>query len=254
MLKIIQLPVLQDNYVYILHDEQSQQTAVIDPTLAEPVLAVLEQQQWQLNYILNTHHHADHIGGNSELKQQTGCTIVASAYDQSRIPGVDVTVHEGDQLSLGDYKLNIIDTLGHTLGHIAYYLPENATLFCGDTLFSMGCGRLFEGSAEQLWSSLQKLKALPAQTLVYCAHEYTQNNGKFALTLEPDNQQLLQRMLEVTACRQEHLSTVPSTLATELATNPFLRTDNTQLQQRLNLQGQSEVAVFTKIRQLKDVF
>lgn len=155
---------------------------------------------------------------------------------------------------LGDQRVTIIDTPGHTLGHIAYYVPESHALFCGDTLFGMGCGRLFEGSAEQLWRSLQKFKVLPQNTLVYCAHEYTQNNGNFALTLEPDNLDLQVRLADVRQRRQANLSTVPSSIADELATNPFLRTNNITLQNQLVMQGQSEIAIFTRIRQLKDVY
>lgn len=254
MLNIVQLPVLKDNYIYILHEPISKETAVVDPALAEPVLEFLIHRQWSLNYILNTHHHWDHIGGNTELKQHTNCQIMASVYDQQRIPGVDAAVSEGAHFYLGDQRVTIIDTPGHTLGHIAYYVPESHALFCGDTLFGMGCGRLFEGSAEQLWSSLQKFKALPQNTLVYCAHEYTQNNGDFALTLEPDNLDLQARLTNVRKRRQANLSTVPASIADELATNPFLRTNSIALQNQLAMPGQSEIAIFTRIRQLKDVY
>ncbi|NOT83899.1 MAG: hydroxyacylglutathione hydrolase [Methylococcaceae bacterium] len=254
MLNIIQLPVLENNYIFIIHEPESGETAVVDPAIAAPVLATLRQRQWSLKYILNTHHHWDHIGANVELKQVTGCQIAASAFDQQRIPGVDISLKEGDYVMLGALPLVIIDTPGHTLGHIAYYSAKASALFCGDTLFAMGCGRLFEGSAEQLWRSLQKFKALPKNTQVYCAHEYTQNNGYFALRVEPGNLSLQQRMTQVNKQRQQHLTTIPTTINAELATNPFFREDSIALQQYLNMQGKSSLAIFTALRRLKDSF
>ena len=213
MLTIVQLSALNDNYIYLLHEPQSQETAVVDPTIAEPILAFLDAQNWPLTYIFNTHHHWDHIGGNNELKSHTHCQIISSTVDQQRIPGVDKGVSSADSLFLGHQQIRILETPGHTQGHISYYAPESHALFCGDTLFGMGCGRLLEGTAAQLWQSLQKLKALPADTRVYCAHEYTQNNGCFALTVEPNNQPLQIRINQVQQLRQANLSTVPSTLA-----------------------------------------
>lgn len=254
MLNIIQLTALDDNYIYILHDSKSGDTAVIDPTLAAPVLAILQKNHWALKYILNTHHHWDHINANIELKQTTGCQIATSVFDQSRIAGADFGLHGGQTIYLGTYNIVIIDTPGHTQGHIAFYCSMAKALFCGDTLFAMGCGRLLEGSADQLWQSLQKIQALPIDTLIYCAHEYTQNNGLFALTLEADNLRLQQRMAHINTLRQLNLPTIPCTLADELATNPFLRTDSLPLQQKLNLVGASALTIFTALRQLKDHF
>lgn len=254
MLNIIQLTALEDNYIYIIHDPRSGDTAVIDPTLAETVLQVLHQNHWPLKYILNTHHHWDHINANVALKHLTKCQIATSVFDYSRIPGADFALQEGQSINLGEINITIIDTPGHTQGHIAFYCPTVNALFCGDTLFAMGCGRLLEGSAEQLWQSLQKIQALPLETRIYCAHEYTQNNGRFALTLEPNNLQLQQRVAHVNALRQLNLSTIPCTLADELATNPFLRTCSLSLRQTLNLVDASDVAVFTALRQLKDHF
>ncbi|MEQ1638545.1 MAG: hydroxyacylglutathione hydrolase [Methylococcales bacterium] len=254
MLNIIQLPALENNYIYIIHEPDSGETAVIDPTLAAPVLEVLKPNQWSLKYILNTHHHWDHIGANVELKQATGCQCAASVVDKTRIPAVDLTLKERDCIMLGALTIEVIDTPGHTLGHIAYYIPEANALFCGDTLFAMGCGRLFEGSAEQLWQSLQKLKALPKKTQVYCAHEYTRNNGRFALTVEPGNSQLQQRMAKVVQQRQHNLATIPTSIGDELATNPFLREDSPAIQQHLNMQKQPALAIFTELRRLKDSF
>ncbi len=252
MLDIIQIPVLTDNYIYLLHDSDSGETAVVDPAVAEPVLAVLNQKGWQLTYILNTHHHSDHVGGNVELKRQTGCQIIASEFDKHRIPSVDRGIKEHDVINLGTHSAQVIATAGHTSGHIVYYFAEDNALFCGDTLFVMGCGRLFEGSAAELWQSLQKLKALPPKTRVYCAHEYTQANGRFALTVEPDNIALQEKMIQVNELRANGLPTVPSTIGEELATNPFLRDLSSTLQAKFK--GIAPVELFAKLRRLKDSF
>ena len=188
MLTVVIIPLLNDNYSYLLHDPLANQTAVVDPALAEPVLAVLKQHQWSLDFIFNTHHHHDHIGGNQALKAQTGCQIIASAFDESRIPNVDIIVKDHDRIAVGSHTAQILATPGHTLGHIVFHFAEDKLLFCGDTLFAMGCGRLFEGTAEQLWQSLEKLKNLPPETQVYCAHEYTQANSRYANSVEPNNQ------------------------------------------------------------------
>lgn len=254
MLEIVTLPVLDDNYIYLVHDTVSGETAVVDPAVAEPVLTQLRQNNWKLTAIFNTHHHSDHVGGNLELKRQTGCRIIASGHDRNRIPGIDQTVNEGDVVSLGKQKARILFTPGHTLGHIVYYFEQDKLLFCGDTLFAMGCGRLFEGSAEQMWHSLQKLKTLPPDTQIYCTHEYTLNNGRFALTVEPDNPALRQRMLEVEKLRRENKPTLPSTLADELATNPFLREDSVGLQKTIAMAACAPIEVFARIRQIKDRF
>lgn len=255
MLQIVQLPALTDNYIYLLHEPVSGKTAAVDPAAAEPVLAALHEYGWRLDYILNTHHHADHVDGNLRLKQLTGCKIVGAAADSHRIPGIDIEVADGEQLRLGDQSLQIIATPGHTLGHIVYYCPESAVLFCGDTLFSLGCGRLFEGSAEQMWHSLQRLKALPSATQVYCAHEYTQANGRFAASLEADNPKLRQRIHEVDRLRAQNLSTLPSTISLELATNPFLREDSPSIRQALAADASvSSIEIFARIRRLKDQF
>lgn len=248
------LPVLYDNYIYLIHDPVSRETAVVDPALAQPVLDILKKNGWQLTYIWNTHHHSDHIGGNLQLKQLTGCKIIAAQADWDRIPGIDQGVNEGDVVLLGNHKANIIATPGHTRAHIIYHFAEDNILFCGDTLFVMGCGRLFEGTAEQLWHSFQKLKALPKATLVYCTHEYTQTNGRFALTVEPDNQCLQQRMIEVNRLRTNNQPTVPTTIAEELATNPFFREGSMELQKTIGMTSSKPVEIFAKIRRLKDCF
>ncbi len=240
MLTIHQIPVLTDNYIYLLHETITNETAVVDPAISEPVLNRLKKLGLSLNYILNTHHHHDHVGGNLALQAATGCKIVGSEQDKKRIPAIDIALKEGDLFQLGSEKMAVIETDGHTLGHIAFWFQQSKALFCGDTLFAMGCGRLFEGSAMQMWTSLNKLMALPEETQIYCAHEYTENNGRFALTIEPTNADLKFRMQQVKEYRQQGLATVPFLLVEELATNPFLRAKS--------------CSEFAQIRQLKDNF
>lgn len=254
MLEIVQIPVLNDNYVYLIHEPESRQTAVVDPAVYQPVIEALEQRNWKLTYVLNTHHHWDHVGANLELKQLTGCQVVGSASDRHRIPGIDISLDDGDQFDLGHQTARIISTPGHTSGHIVYYFCEGNALFCGDTLFSMGCGRLFEGSAEQMWQSIQKIKALPPETQLYCAHEYTLSNARFALTLEPNNEKLITKVEQAEQLRKENLSTIPSILSEELETNPFLRENSKEIQQMINVENHSPAQIFKKIRQLKDTF
>ncbi|MGY6276359.1 hydroxyacylglutathione hydrolase [Methylomonas sp. MgM2] len=255
MLEIVQLPVLTDNYIYLLHDSISGETAAVDPAIALPVIDALRKNGWHLDYIFNTHHHGDHVGANSELKRATGCKIVGAASDRNRIPGIDIAVSEGETVALGRHNFEIIETPGHTSGHIVYYCADSEALFCGDTLFSLGCGRLFEGSADQMWQSLQKLKTLPGNTRVYCAHEYTQANGRFALTIEADNSELQQRVKHVAELRRVDKSSVPSTIAQELATNPFLREHSAGVRQAVGASAEDRPAqVFAKVRALKDQF
>ncbi len=254
MLEIHQIPVLSDNYIYLIHDPVSKDTAVVDPAVSEPVLAALAERGWQLTHILNTHHHGDHIGGNLELKAKTGCTIIGAKQDRHRIPGIDVTVGEGDTVRLAGAEARVFEVPGHTLGHIAYWFAESDALFCGDTLFAMGCGRLFEGTAEQMWHSLTKLKALPGGTRVFCAHEYTEANGRFALAVEPDNRALIARMKEVIKQRRHGQPTVPSTMAEEWATNPFLRSEQKVLQRAIGMENQAAVDVFAELRRRKNGF
>lgn len=253
-LEVIQIPVLSDNYVYLAHEPETQQTAVIDPAVGGPVIDTLAAKGWTLTHILNTHHHADHTGANLELKQKTGCTIVGPKPDRDRIPGIDVEVSDGETYALGNAVAQVIDVPGHTRGHNAYWFKESDTLFCGDTLFALGCGRVFEGTHEQMWSSLGKLMDLPDATRVYCAHEYTQSNGRFALSVEPGNKDLQQRMAEIDQLRKEGKPTVPSTIGIEKATNPFLRPSSQNLQQTVGLVGAELVDVFAETRIRKDNF
>ena len=251
---VLTLPVLSDNYIYIIHEPNSKETAVVDPAIAQPVIDLLNGKGWNLNYILNTHHHSDHVGANLDLKKQTGCQIIGYGQDAQRIPGIDIKLKHGDEVILGNQIAKVIATPGHTLGHIVYYFAESNVLFCGDTLFSMGCGRLFEGTAEQMWHSLQLLKNLPKQTKTYCAHEYTLANSQFAITLEPDNKQLIKRIEEVNSLRAVNKTTIPSSLEQELMTNPFLREDSFALQESIDMVSMPPVEVFRKIRKLKDNF
>jgi hydroxyacylglutathione hydrolase len=254
MLQIEQLPVLSDNYVYLIRDPATGQTGVVDPAVAEPVLEALTRLGWHLTHIINTHHHPDHVGGNETLIRETGCTVVGPRADRARIPGIALEVGDGDTFALGDSCAQVFDVPGHTRGHIAYWFADSAALFCGDTLFALGCGRLFEGTPAQMWHSLSKLKALPATTRVYCAHEYTQSNGRFALSVEPSNPLLVARMRRIDELRAAGKPTVPSTLAEECATNPFLRPDSVEIQQALGLTGASPVDVFGATRARKDGF
>ncbi|HLJ62473.1 MAG TPA: hydroxyacylglutathione hydrolase [Stellaceae bacterium] len=252
-LDIRQIPVLKDNYVYLLHDEASGATAVVDPAVPEPVLAALSAARLTLTHILNTHHHADHVGGNEALKAATGCIIVGPRADRERIPLIDIELGEGDSFTLGTHTARIFDVPGHTRGHIAYWFKEDAALFCGDTLFIMGCGRLFEGTPEQMWRSLNKLRSLPPATRIFCAHEYTESNARFALTVDPGNEALIERMARVKEARAMDRPTVPGTLGEELLTNPFLRADQPALQAMAGAVG-DPIATFAEIRRRKDRF
>lgn len=254
MLEIQQVPVLNDNYIYLIHDSESGDTAVIDPAVAEPILTTLKHNNWQLKYIFNTHHHADHVGGNLSLKNHTGCQIAGCAADQQRIPGIDIKLVEGDTLKLGTHTIRVISCAGHTTGHIAFYIADTDALFCGDTLFAMGCGRLFEGTAKQMQQSLSKFTVLPLTTKIYCAHEYTAANAQFALSVEPDNPELLSAIELIKQLRSNNQPTVPTTLAQELATNPFLRTDSADIKKTLAMQNASELEVFTELRERKNRF
>jgi hydroxyacylglutathione hydrolase len=223
MLEIVAIPVLTDNYIWLVHDPAGGETVVIDPAEADPVLAEAARRGWRIGQIWNTHWHGDHTGGNSAIKAATGCHVAGPAGEAARIPGLDRALAEGDTIHLGAVKAQVWDVPGHTAGHIAYYLPEAKVAFVGDTLFAMGCGRLFEGTAAQMWRNLQRFAVLPPDTSLYCAHEYTLANGRFALTVEPDNAALAERVRAVADDRAAGRATVPTTVASERATNPFLR-------------------------------
>ena len=237
---IYQIPFGEDNYIYVLHDRAVNKTAVIDPGEFSAVQIFLEEKKLELDMILNTHHHFDHVGGNIKLKKEWGCKIYGYKQDARRIPGIDCLLEEDETFFIGSLKFKVLFTPGHTLGHIVFWNQENKILFAGDTLFAMGCGRLFEGSARQMFESLQLLKKLPSDSFVYCAHEYTLKNAKFALSLNSENAQLMQRFKRVLELRRNDKSTVPFVLEEEFLTNPFLKAES--------------VSDFSEIRKLRDQF
>jgi hydroxyacylglutathione hydrolase len=257
-MNIYQLPVLGDNYIFVLHDPQHNIAAVVDPAVAGPVLEKLAELKAPLVAILNTHHHSDHVGGNKTLlKHFPKAVVYASEADRGRIPGQQVFLTEGDRVPFGEQTAEVLFVPGHTSGHIAYYFAaatsqESSNLFCGDTLFSGGCGRLFEGTPTQMTDSLDKIRNLPDNTQVWCAHEYTLNNLKFALTVDAQNQSLQQRFREVQALRQQHEATIPAWLSVEKQTNPFLRWDSAILMDEMKTQD--PVQSFARLRGMKDRF
>ncbi|HTR87875.1 MAG TPA: hydroxyacylglutathione hydrolase [Reyranella sp.] len=253
-LEIVRIPVLSDNYVWLMREPQSGCVGVVDPAVAGPVLAEADKRHWKITHILNTHHHGDHIGGNREIKDATGCKIVAHGRDKARIPDIDVAVEDGDRFRFGEAESEVFFIPGHTSGHIAYAFRDQRALFCGDTIFALGCGKMFEGTPQQFWHSLERLRALPDDMRVYCAHEYTQSNAKFAVTIETDNQQLLARRASVDAARARNEATVPSLLGEEKQTNPFLRADLASLQKAVGMVGKDPASVFAEVRHRKDVF
>ena len=249
-LEIEIVPCLSDNYAYLV--KSGGQCAVVDPSEPEPVRAALAKKGWTLTHILNTHHHLDHCGGNLELKAETGATIVGPGKDRARIPGLEVGVDEGSGWEFDGRKVQVLEVPAHTRGAITFVIDGHA--FTGDTLFLMGCGRLFEGDPKMMWTSLSKLMALPDQTKIYCGHEYTQSNGRFALTLEPGNQALKARMDEVNALRAAGKPTVPASMGLEKQTNPFLRPDQPEIRKSLGMEKADTVAAFGEIRARKDRF
>ena len=251
-LAIQQFPCLKDNYGVLVHEPSSGLTAAIDAPCAATVLKVLTEKGWRLSHILTTHHHADHTGGNLSLKQETGCQVIGPRTESSRIPGIDVEVGEGDAIEFGAYRVRVLETPGHTLGHVSYWIPEASVAFVGDTLFAMGCGRVLEGSHEMMWHSLQKIAALPRETEIYCGHEYTLSNAQFGLTIEPDNVALRQRAHDVTALRAEGRPTLPTRIDLELDTNVFLRPHIAAIRNKLNMRAAADWRVFAEMRERKN--
>lgn len=252
--EIVTIACLADNYAFLLHDPASGATAVFDVPEVAPIMAALAARGWRLSDIVITHHHDDHIQGVAELRAATGAKVWGAVADAHRLPPLDHGVAAGDRITIGGLTGAVIAVPGHTIGHVAYHIPAAGAVFTADSLMALGCGRLFEGSAAQMWDSLQKLAALPPETLVCSGHEYTAANARFALTIEPDNPALISRIEEITAARAEGLPTVPSILATELATNPFLRAAQPGIAQRLGCDGHDAADVFARIRSLKDSF
>lgn len=253
-LEIYQFPTRSDNYGVLIHDSASGATAAVDAPEAEPIFAALKAKGWDLTEILITHHHADHTAGVAALKKKTGCTVYGPAREAGLIPGLDVEVREGDTVTVGGASAEVIDTPGHTRGHVSYYFPQDTAAFVGDTLFSVGCGKLLEGDAPTMWASLSKLAALPPETAVYCGHEYTGANCRFALTIEPENQALQARAVDVAENDANGRPSLPTTIGQELATNPFLRASSPEIQSRLGVEGQPLDVVFGEVRKAKDRF
>jgi hydroxyacylglutathione hydrolase len=246
---------LTDNYGALVHEPATGATACVDVPEAGPTLAALAERGWNLTDILITHHHADHIQGVPEVRAKfPNAKVWGPAKDSARIPFLDHQVKEGDTARVGALKAKVIETPGHTLGHIAYHFEDDAVAFCGDTLFSLGCGRVFETPHAVMWSSLAKLAALPGETQIYCGHEYTQTNGRFAITIEPDNSVLKARVEEIARLRADRRPTLPTNIAAELAANPFLRVEEPAIQAAVGMKGAEPGAVFAELRTRKDRF
>ena len=257
-LEVVQIPALSDNYAFLIRDESTQMTACVDTPELGPIADELDRRGWKLTHILNTHWHPDHTDANEALKSaHEGCVIIGPAGEADKIPGLDRPVGEGDTVSLGNgHDATVLDVGGHTLGHIAYHFAESRVLFCGDALFVLGCGRIFEGSPEQMCESvLGKIGALPDETIVYCAHVYSQSNAAFAVTVEPSNAELWTRKAQIDALRLAHRPTVPTTIGLEKRTNPFLRVNEAEVRRELGFDAAaSDAEVFAKVRAMKDSF
>lgn len=251
-LEIHQFLILDDNYAVLLHDAEAGVTGSIDAGDAEAIKAEADKLGWKITHIMTTHHHGDHTQGNKALKAETGCQIVGPRAEAGKVPGIDVELAEGDTFEFGDFKFQIFETGGHTAGHISYFEPNEKVAFVGDTMFALGCGRLFEGDARQMWQSLSKLKALPPETVVYCGHEYTEANANFALTIEPENEALQARVKEIKALRAAGKPTLPTTIGAELETSPFMRPDSAAIRKRFGMEGAADWEVFGEVRRRKD--
>lgn len=252
--QIISVPVLSDNYVHLIHDPATGATACVDPAIAGPVIEAAKARGWSISHVLITHPHADHTDGVPEIVQAFGAEVWGARQDMALIPKCDHGVGQGDVLEVGALSARVLDVPGHTAHHVAYHFAEAGALFPGDTLFSLGCGRLFGGTPEQMWDSLKKLRALPGDTQVYCAHEYTNANADFALSVDPDNADLQARADQVLRLRQSGSPTVPSSLEEEVRCNPFLRCDVEAFQRTLGLAGRNPAEVFAQVRRRKDNF
>lgn len=253
-LEIITIPCRSDNYAYLLKDEKSGEVALVDAPEAAPILATLAEKQWKLDHVLITHHHLDHVEGLAELLKAHDARVVGAKADAKRLPALDLEVEENDVIEIGDSRAQIIDVSGHTVGHIAFYFAADDAVFTADSLMALGCGRVFEGTKPQMWASLSKLAALPTNTLVYSGHEYTAANAKFALTIEPENDNLRARVAEISEKRAKSEPTVPSKLSLEQATNPFLRAGEESVKQALGMESATDAEVFAEIRTRKDNF
>ena len=253
-MQITSVPCLSDNYAYIVIDNNSKTIGVVDPSEASPIISFLNKKNLKLNYILNTHHHFDHIGGNIELKKKYNAKVVGFEGDKHRIPGIDIALKNNEKWIFGSSKIKILHIPGHTLGHICFFFERQKIAFTGDTLFSLGCGRIFEGNHKQMLSSLNKIKKLPKETKIYCGHEYTYKNAEFCIKYDNNNTNLKKKFETVKKLRMKNLPTVPTTLEDEINSNIFLRCDQNDLKVKLNMENQEDFEVFKKMRDLKDGF
>ncbi len=254
-LDVALIPAFQDNYIYLLQTPGSRDVGIVDAGDAGPAIAELERQGLTPTHIFNTHHHPDHVGGNAALKARyPEAKIIGPRSEAARIPDMDRTVGEGDIVDFAGITFKVLEVPGHTTGHIAFFTDEGEAVFCGDTLFAMGCGRMFEGNPPQFWSSLGKLRALPAATRVYCGHEYTQTNARFTLSVDPDNPAVARRAAEIDRLRAEAKPTIPSTIGLENETNPFLRADDPVIARNVGMEGAAPYEIFAEVRRRKDRF
>ena len=254
MLDILIIKCLSDNYSYLIRDKQTNIVGVVDPSEFESIDKAISQSHKKLDFILNTHHHSDHVGGNLELKKKYKSTIICSAYGENKVPGADIKKKDNEDFIFGKTNFKIIYIPGHTLDHISFFSKDSKVIFTGDTVFSLGCGRIFEGSYEQMFLSIEKIKSLPGDTMIYCGHEYTNNNGNFCISIDKDNKKLLKKLIEVKNKLKKKIPTVPVSLSEELETNIFLRCDNEKIKDNLKMNNATKLEVFTKLRNLKDQF
>ena len=253
-MQVTPIKCLSDNYAYIINDNNFKNVGVVDPSEAKPIITFLKEKNLKLNYVLNTHHHFDHIGGNLELKKIYNAKVVGFEGDKHRIPGIDITLKDNEKWNFGNLTVKIFHIPGHTLGHICFFFDKENIAFTGDTLFSLGCGRIFEGDHQQMLISLNKIKKLPRNTKIYCGHEYTYKNAEFCMKYDKDNMDLNKYFEKIKKLRSENLPTIPSTLEEELKSNIFLRCDQNDLKIKLNMENQEDFKVFKKVRDLKDSF
>jgi len=253
-IEIISIPALTDNYIWIIHNTETNLTSVIDPAEAKPVEKVLYEKGWELNQIINTHHHYDHTNGNRDLKNNWKAELIAPKLEEEKIDNIDLKISDGEEINIAGLNASVIHTPGHTLGHLCYFLPDELILFAGDTLFSLGCGRVFEGSHKQMYDSLAKIKKLDAKTTIYSGHEYTLSNAEFAIHVDKNNADLLLQKKEIEKLRFLNKPTLPTTLEIELKCNPFLRSEKKELAKSISMQHQKPEEVFSTLRAMKDNF